>query len=155
MSTNEVRTNDAAESASVSTVDMKLEVVVIPVSDVDRAKEFYSRLGWRLDADRSADDNFRLVQFTTPVHEGIELWKGKSRRPTLRLMSHSRISVVGRTQRFRTELNLLGEEGPSRDAQTVAHRLNKPRVRGVRASCNSESGKQKRDSPFGSRAQDL
>jgi hypothetical protein len=75
MSTNEVRTNDAAESASVSTVDMKLEVVVIPVSDVDRAKEFYSRLGWRLDADRSADDNFRLVQFTTPVHEGIELWK--------------------------------------------------------------------------------
>jgi catechol 2,3-dioxygenase-like lactoylglutathione lyase family enzyme len=36
-------------------------VVVIPVSDVDRAKEFYSRLGWRLDADRSAGDNFRLV----------------------------------------------------------------------------------------------
>jgi predicted enzyme related to lactoylglutathione lyase len=46
--------------------DMKLEVVVIPVSDVDRAKEFYSRLGWRLDADRSAGANFRLVQFTSP-----------------------------------------------------------------------------------------
>jgi catechol 2,3-dioxygenase-like lactoylglutathione lyase family enzyme len=45
---------------------MKLEVVVIPVSDVDRAKEFYSRLGWRLDADRVAGDNFRLVQFTPP-----------------------------------------------------------------------------------------
>jgi catechol 2,3-dioxygenase-like lactoylglutathione lyase family enzyme len=41
-------------------------VVVIPVSDVDRAKEFYSRLGWRLDADRVAGDNFRLVQFTPP-----------------------------------------------------------------------------------------
>jgi catechol 2,3-dioxygenase-like lactoylglutathione lyase family enzyme len=45
---------------------MKLEVVVIPVSDVDRAKEFYSRLGWRLDADRSAGTGFRLIQFTPP-----------------------------------------------------------------------------------------
>jgi catechol 2,3-dioxygenase-like lactoylglutathione lyase family enzyme len=45
---------------------MKLEVVVIPVSDVDRAKEFYSRLGWRLDADRTAGSAFRLVQFTPP-----------------------------------------------------------------------------------------
>ena len=47
-------------------LDMKLEVVVIPVSDVDRAEEFYSKLGWRLDADRAAGDNFRLVQFTPP-----------------------------------------------------------------------------------------
>lgn len=47
-------------------LDMKLEVIVIPVSDVDRAKEFYSRLGWRLDADRNVGDNFRLVQFTPP-----------------------------------------------------------------------------------------
>ncbi|HEX7995332.1 MAG TPA: VOC family protein [Streptosporangiaceae bacterium] len=46
MSTTEVRSNDASASANV---DMKLEVVVIPVSDVDRAKEFYERLGWRLD----------------------------------------------------------------------------------------------------------
>jgi catechol 2,3-dioxygenase-like lactoylglutathione lyase family enzyme len=45
---------------------MKLEVVVIPVSDVDRAKEFYSRLGWRLDADRAVGKAFRLVQFTPP-----------------------------------------------------------------------------------------
>jgi catechol 2,3-dioxygenase-like lactoylglutathione lyase family enzyme len=45
---------------------MKLEVVVIPVSEVDRAKEFYSRLGWRLDADRSAGTGFRLIQFTPP-----------------------------------------------------------------------------------------
>ena len=65
MSTNEVSSNEAAGSTSVANVDMKLEVVVIPVSDVDRAKEFYSRLGWRLDADR-AGDNFRLIQFTPP-----------------------------------------------------------------------------------------
>jgi catechol 2,3-dioxygenase-like lactoylglutathione lyase family enzyme len=64
MSTNEIRPSDAA--ASAARVDMKLEVVVIPVSDVDRAKEFYSRLGWRLDADRSAGSNFRLIQFTPP-----------------------------------------------------------------------------------------
>jgi catechol 2,3-dioxygenase-like lactoylglutathione lyase family enzyme len=47
-------------------VDEKLEVVVIPVSDVDRAKEFYGSLGWRLDADVARGDNFRLVQFTPP-----------------------------------------------------------------------------------------
>ena len=47
-------------------VDMKLEVVIIPVSDVDRAKEFYERIGWRLNADRSASQDFRLVQFTPP-----------------------------------------------------------------------------------------
>ena len=45
---------------------MKLEVVVIPVSDVDRAKEFYGRLGWRLDADFAFDNGFRVVQFTPP-----------------------------------------------------------------------------------------
>jgi catechol 2,3-dioxygenase-like lactoylglutathione lyase family enzyme len=46
---------------------MKLEVVVIPVSDVDRAKEFYGRLGWRLDADYAAPDgDFRVIQFTPP-----------------------------------------------------------------------------------------
>jgi catechol 2,3-dioxygenase-like lactoylglutathione lyase family enzyme len=53
-------------SANVGSVDMKLEVVIIPVSDVDRAKGFYSRLGWRLDADRAAGSGFCLVQFTPP-----------------------------------------------------------------------------------------
>lgn len=47
-------------------VDEKLEVIVIPVSDVDHAKAFYGRLGWRLDADRAAGDNFRIVQLTPP-----------------------------------------------------------------------------------------
>jgi catechol 2,3-dioxygenase-like lactoylglutathione lyase family enzyme len=45
---------------------MKLEIVVIPVSDVDRAKNFYSKLGWRLDADFAAGDDFRVIQFTPP-----------------------------------------------------------------------------------------
>jgi catechol 2,3-dioxygenase-like lactoylglutathione lyase family enzyme len=50
-----------------ATVDMKFEIVVIPVSDIDRAKEFYLRLGWRLDADYATDDkDFRVIQFTPP-----------------------------------------------------------------------------------------
>jgi catechol 2,3-dioxygenase-like lactoylglutathione lyase family enzyme len=48
------------------TIDMKFEIVVIPVSDIDRAKAFYSKLGWRLDADFAAGDDFRVIQFTPP-----------------------------------------------------------------------------------------
>jgi len=57
----------AVETPAVRGVDMKLEVVVIPVSDVDRAKRFYGGLGWRLDADYASDDGyFRVIQFTPP-----------------------------------------------------------------------------------------
>jgi catechol 2,3-dioxygenase-like lactoylglutathione lyase family enzyme len=56
----------AVEAPHARGADMKLEVVVIPVSDVDRSKEFYGRIGWRLDIDRSAGEDFRLVQFTPP-----------------------------------------------------------------------------------------
>src|SRR5271157_4094797 len=52
--------------ASAKTVDMKFEAVVIPVVNVDRSKEFYSKLGWRLDADFPFDNGFRVVQFTPP-----------------------------------------------------------------------------------------
>ena len=55
------------EPTKNSNVDFKLEVVVIPVSDVDRAKTFYGGLGWRLDADYASDDGyFRVIQFTPP-----------------------------------------------------------------------------------------
>ena len=57
--------NNATSDSRVGNVDMKLETVVIPVSDVDRAKDFYVRLGWRLDAD-FGDDKFRIVQLTPP-----------------------------------------------------------------------------------------
>jgi catechol 2,3-dioxygenase-like lactoylglutathione lyase family enzyme len=52
--------------ADAARVDMKLEVALIPVSDVDRAKEFYTRLGWRLDDDLVAGNDFRVIQFTPP-----------------------------------------------------------------------------------------
>jgi catechol 2,3-dioxygenase-like lactoylglutathione lyase family enzyme len=55
-----------AMSPGAATVSMKFEVVVIPVSDVDRSKEFYGKLGWRLDADFPFDNGFRVVQFTAP-----------------------------------------------------------------------------------------
>src|SRR6202451_3755624 len=52
--------------AAAEAVDMRFEVVVIPVADVDRSKEFYAKLGWRLDADFPFDNGFRIVQFTPP-----------------------------------------------------------------------------------------
>jgi catechol 2,3-dioxygenase-like lactoylglutathione lyase family enzyme len=64
--TYEIQPNDAAGEASLAKVDMKFEIVVIPVSDVDRAKEFYPRLGWRLDADYDNGKDFRVIQLTPP-----------------------------------------------------------------------------------------
>ena len=58
--------SQTATSAKVARVDMKLEVQLIPVSDVDRAKEFYTKLGWRLDNDIVVGNDFRVVQFTPP-----------------------------------------------------------------------------------------
>ena len=66
MNSTQARTESAIETASARTVDLKLEVVVIPVSDVDRAKRFYDSLGWRLDADILRGKDVRLVQFTPP-----------------------------------------------------------------------------------------
>jgi len=66
MSATEVRHDDATSVARVGRVDMRFEIVVIPVSDVDRAKEFYGRLGWRLDADYDNGNDFRVIQFTPP-----------------------------------------------------------------------------------------
>jgi catechol 2,3-dioxygenase-like lactoylglutathione lyase family enzyme len=68
MSTAETDVHLATDDVSVATVDMKLEVVVIPVSDVDRARDFYVNLDWRVDADVHRDD-FRLVQLTPPGSE--------------------------------------------------------------------------------------
>ena len=109
MSTNEVPSNDATKSTSAASVDMKLEVVVIPVSDVDRAKEFYSRLGWRLDADRSAGDDFRLVQFTPPgsgssIQFGVNLTSAAPGSAQAMLLAVSDIEVA------REELIALGVE---------------------------------------------
>jgi len=63
---SEIRSSEPTSNTSPLRVDMKFEVAVIPVSDVNRAKEFYTKLGWRLDADFPFDNGFRVVQFTPP-----------------------------------------------------------------------------------------
>jgi catechol 2,3-dioxygenase-like lactoylglutathione lyase family enzyme len=67
--TTAIRNQDAPLDTRIGQIDLKLEVVTIPVSDVDRAKKFYERLGWRLDADFSNGDE-RAIQFTPPGSQG-------------------------------------------------------------------------------------
>jgi catechol 2,3-dioxygenase-like lactoylglutathione lyase family enzyme len=67
MNTTQMRSEAAVEASKARGTDMKLEVVVIPVADIDRSKRFYSTLGWRLDADFFDNaDGFRVIQFTPP-----------------------------------------------------------------------------------------
>jgi catechol 2,3-dioxygenase-like lactoylglutathione lyase family enzyme len=66
MSTTQMTREQTTKTPTPATVDLKLEVVVIPVSDVDRARRFYESLGWRLDADLRGAGNWHAVQFTPP-----------------------------------------------------------------------------------------
>jgi catechol 2,3-dioxygenase-like lactoylglutathione lyase family enzyme len=77
----EINSTDASSESTSETqgalgVDMNLEVVTLPVSDVDRAKSFYQSLGWRLDIDLVVSDDIRTVQFTPP-HSGCSIQVGK------------------------------------------------------------------------------
>jgi catechol 2,3-dioxygenase-like lactoylglutathione lyase family enzyme len=75
MSTTQIHGTEAAEMPGAATIDMNLEVVVIPVSDVDRAVDFYRRLGWRFDGDFRSGDHFRGIQFT-PKGSGCSIQFG-------------------------------------------------------------------------------
>ena len=66
MSSTDVRNETSAAAPAPGVVEMNLEVIVIAVADPDRAKEFYANLGWRLDADVTRGEDFRLIQFTPP-----------------------------------------------------------------------------------------
>src|SRR5580765_5390626 len=77
MSSPKMRSETVPQTAKVRRLDVKLEVVVIPVSDVDRARRFYTKLGWRRDADFPISDTFRIVQFTPPGSScSIQFGKG-------------------------------------------------------------------------------
>ena len=76
MTSTDMSPASPAETPEAGTVDMKLEVVTVPVSDVDRAKRFYQGLGWRLDADIAVGDTFRVVQLT-PTHSPCSVAFGK------------------------------------------------------------------------------
>lgn len=66
MSSTQVSTADAAATSDVTGVPFRLEVVVIPIADFDRAKDFYVGLGWRVDAEANLDNGYRLMQLTPP-----------------------------------------------------------------------------------------
>ena len=76
MSTADASSDTSTGVSEVGTIDMKLEVVTLPVSDVGRAKSFYQSLGWRLDADLVLGDDIRAVQLTPP-HSGCSIAFGK------------------------------------------------------------------------------
>jgi catechol 2,3-dioxygenase-like lactoylglutathione lyase family enzyme len=69
MSSADTSSETAAASPPVKPGEFRFEVVVLPVSDVDRAKDFYAGLGWRLDADVAPNQGYRIVQFTPPGSE--------------------------------------------------------------------------------------
>ena len=102
MSTTVAPSQGATSDARVAKVDMKLEVVVIPVSDVDRAKKFYGDLGWRLDADFSAGGG-RVVQYTPPGSE-CSIQFGTNLTSATPLSAQSLFLIVSDIQAAREEL---------------------------------------------------
>jgi catechol 2,3-dioxygenase-like lactoylglutathione lyase family enzyme len=106
MSTTEVRSDDARSDASIGGVDLKLEVVIIPVSDADRSKQFYEGLGWRLDADIAVGDDFRVIQFTPPG-SGCSVSFGKGVTAAVPGSAHGEL-IVSDIEAARDELSRRG-----------------------------------------------
>jgi catechol 2,3-dioxygenase-like lactoylglutathione lyase family enzyme len=104
MSSEKDRSSDAV---SVAKVDLKFEAVVIPVADVDRAKQFYANLGWRLDADFPFDNGFRVVQFTPPG-SGCSVQFGTKITPAPPGSAHGLYLIVSDIAAARTELVARG-----------------------------------------------
>jgi catechol 2,3-dioxygenase-like lactoylglutathione lyase family enzyme len=114
-----------------STVDMRLEVVTVPVSDVDRAKDFYVGLGWRLDADIAAGDNFRVIQLTPP-HSACSVAFGKGvttgepgsvHRLVLAVddIDAARAALIDRRVDVSEVFHLAGGRVPGRDPQNRSY----------------------------------
>lgn len=107
MSATGEQTSEADGAGSAG--DLKLEVVVIPVADVGRAKEFYGRLGWRLDADFPFDNGFRVVQFTPPG-SGTSVQFGTKMTSAAPGSAHGLYLVVTDIEAARGELAARGAE---------------------------------------------
>src|SRR5882672_2557649 len=106
---NAIRSNEPASGTSSVKVDMKFEIVVIPVSDVDRAKEFYERLGWRLDADFDSGKDYRVIQFTPPG-SGCSIIFGKNVTAAAPGSGQGPYLIVSDIEAARKELLGLGVE---------------------------------------------
>jgi catechol 2,3-dioxygenase-like lactoylglutathione lyase family enzyme len=109
MSSTQISNEQSTPLPTAATVDLKLEVVVIPVSDVDRAKRFYERLGWRLDADFAFDNGFRVVQFTPPG-SGCSIQFGTNMTSAAPGSAHGLYLVVSDIEAARHELVARGAE---------------------------------------------
>lgn len=134
MSATEARSNEATAVARVpktARASLKLEVVVIPVLDVDRSKNFYAKLGWRLDADFFFDNGFRVVQFTPPGSACSVQFGSKitSARPG---SAQSMYLIVSDIEAAHADLVALGV-----DASEVFH----PTVPGAQFQANVASGR--------------
>lgn len=105
---NEIRSNDTTD-ASVGRVDTKLEMVIIPVSNVERAKEFYTRLGWRLDGDFAHSDDWRGIQFT-PHGSGCSVIFGKNVTAAVPGSAQGLYLIVSDIEAARDELLRRGVE---------------------------------------------
>jgi catechol 2,3-dioxygenase-like lactoylglutathione lyase family enzyme len=93
----------APEAKAAPTVDLKLEVIVIPVSDVERSKQFYAILGWRLDADFAGPDDYRVIQFTPPGSNASVIF-GKNVTPAAPGSAQGLYLVVSDIEAARKEL---------------------------------------------------
>jgi catechol 2,3-dioxygenase-like lactoylglutathione lyase family enzyme len=127
MSCTGAGSDTSTEIPEAGTIDMKLEVVTVPVSDVDRAKQFYQSLGWRLDADIVVGDAFRVVQLTPP-HSACSVAFGKGvttgepgslQRLLLEVddIDAAREDLVGRGVEVSEPFHLAGRRVPGRDPQ--------------------------------------
>ena len=109
MASTDVSSESTSGEQSALGVDMNLEVVTLPVSDVDRAKSFYESLGWRLDIDLVVSDDVRTVQFTPP-HSGCSIQFGKGGTTAEPGSAQGLILVVGDIDAVREDLVSRGVE---------------------------------------------
>jgi catechol 2,3-dioxygenase-like lactoylglutathione lyase family enzyme len=103
MSTTDDQLGEAGRTTGSRNVDLKLEVVVVPVADADRSKAFYAGLGWRLDADFSFENGFRVVQFTPPG-SGCSIQFGTKMTSAAPGSAHGLYLVVSDIEAGRAEL---------------------------------------------------
>jgi len=127
----QIHSKAAIATPAARGADMKLEVVVIPVSDIDRSKEFYKKLGWRLDADFAFDNGFRVVQFTPPGSP-CSVQFGTNMTPAAPGSARALYLVVSNIEAARAELFALGV-----DVSEVFH----PTAPGAQFQSNGTSGR--------------
>jgi catechol 2,3-dioxygenase-like lactoylglutathione lyase family enzyme len=102
-------TTSASQTSNAPAIDLKLEIIVIPVSDVERAKQFYAKLGWRLDADFAGPDDYRVIQFTPPGSNASVIF-GKGVTPAAPGSAQGLYLIVSDIEAARQNLRARGIE---------------------------------------------